>query len=203
MKYQLQPETAVLDNNGLTISAGWAIIYSVDAKGEFLQATYQYLPVGVGLPANAYLDAPKEVKDNQAIVRNGQKWTYPQDLRGTMIYSTQTGAETTMQEVGEIPDGYTTIKPTSEFDVWNGEKWVLDTEKQHQHDIDVATSQKKQLLSEANEQISYLQDAIDADIATDEEKTLFAEWKKYRVLLNRVDLNQAPNINYPEKPQLS
>ena len=47
MKYQLKPESAVLDNNGLTQSAGWAIIYNVDAKGEFLQATYQYLPIGV------------------------------------------------------------------------------------------------------------------------------------------------------------
>ena len=203
MKYQLQPQSAVLDNNGLTISAGWVITYNVDAKGELLQATYQYLPVGVGLPANAYLDAPKSVKDNQAIIHDGQQWTYPKDLRGTIIYSTETGAEITMQEVGEIPDGYTALKPTSEFDSWNGEKWVLDTEKQHQYNIDVATSRKKQLLSEANEQISYLQDAIDADIATDEEKTLFAEWKKYRILINRIDVNQSPNINYPYKPQLS
>ncbi len=201
MKYQLQPETAVLDDNGLTISAGWAIIYSVDAKGEFLQATYQYLPIGVGLPANAYLDAPKSVKDNQAIIYNGQKWTYPKDLRGTIIYSIETGAEMIMQEVGEIPDGYTTLKPTSEFDSWNGEKWVLDTEKQHQHDIDVAISQKKQLLSEVNEQISYLQDAVDTEIATDEEKALYAAWKKYRALLNRIDFGAAPEIEWPEKPQ--
>ena len=115
MKYQLQPKSAVLDNSGLTISAGWVVVYNVDAKGEFLQATYQYLPIGVGLPANAYLDAPKSVKDNQAIIHNGQQWTYPKDLRGTKIYSTETGAETTMQEVGEIPDGYTTLKPASEF----------------------------------------------------------------------------------------
>jgi len=203
MKYQLQPEMALLDSNGLTVSAGWAVVYNVDAKGEFLQATYQYLPVGVGLPAHAYLEAPKNVQDNQAIIHNGQQWTYPKDFRGTTIYSTETGAEMTMQEVGEIPEGYTTIKPTSEFDVWDGEKWVLDAEKQHQHDINVATSQKKQLLSDVNEQISYLQDAVDADIATDAEKSLFATLKKYRVLLNRIDVNQAPNINYPDKPQLS
>ena len=42
---------------------------------------------------------------------------------------------------------------------------------------------------------------MDADIATDDEKILFTEWKKYRVLLNRIDVNQAPNINYPEKPE--
>ena len=201
MKYELQPASAVLDKNGLTVSAGWAIVYHIDAKGEFLQATYQYLPVGVGLPAHAYLEAPKNVKDNQAIIHNGQQWTYPRDLRGTIIYSTETGAETTMQEVGDIPEGYTTLKPRSEFDIWDGEKWVLDTEKQHQHDIDVATSQKKQLLSEANEEIAYLQDAIDADIATDAEKTRFAALKKYRVLITRIDVNQAPDIEWPVKPE--
>ena len=201
MKYELQPASAVLDKNGLTISAGWAIIYNVNTEGEFLRATYQYLPVGVGLPANAYLDAPKSVKDNQAIIHNGQQWTYPKDLRGTKVYSTKTGAEKTMQEVGEIPDGYTTTKPISEFDSWDGEKWVLDTEKQHQHDINVATSQKKQLLSEANAQIEYLQDATDADIATDAEITLLAVLKKYRVLLNRIDVNQAPDIDWPKQPK--
>lgn len=201
MKYQLQPETAVLDSNGLTVSAGWAVIYNVDAKGEFLQATYQYLPVGVGLPANAYLDAPKSVKDNQAILHNGQKWTYPKDFRGQKVYSIISGAEITITEIGDIADDYTLLKPTSEFDSWNGEQWVLDTEKQHQHDINVATSQKKQLLNEANVQIEYLQDAADAEMATDAEVALLAALKKYRVLLNRIDVNQAPDIEWPVKPE--
>ena len=201
MKYELQPASAVLNKNGLTIKAGWAIIYNVDTKGEFSQATYQYLPVGVGLPAHAYLEAPKNVQDNQAIIHNGQQWTYLKDLRGTTIYSTETGAEMTMQEVGEIPEGYTTLQPSSEFDSWDGEKWVLDTEKQHQNDIDVATSQKKQLLSKATEQISYLQDAVDLQIATEQETQLLAEWKKYRALLNRIDVQQAPNIDWPKQPK--
>ena len=129
MKYQLQPESAVLDNSGLTISAGWVVVYNVDAKGEFLQATYQYLPIGVGLPANAYLEAPQSVKDNQAIIHDGQQWTYPKDLRGTKIYSIETGGETILQEVGEIPDGFTELKPTSEFDSWDGKKWQLQSRK--------------------------------------------------------------------------
>ena len=202
MKYELQPALAVLDKNGLTITAGWAIIYNVDAKGEFLKASYQYLPVGVGLPANAYLEAPKNVKDNQAIIHNGQQWTYQPDFRGTKIYSTKTGAETTMQEVGEITDGYTIVKPTSQFDSWDGEKWVLDENKQHQHYVAVAAAQKKQLLSEAGSQIDYLQDAIDTDIATDEEKALYAAWKKYRALLNRIDVDAAPEISWPLIPIL-
>ena len=200
MKYQLQPESAVLDNRGLTISAGWAVVYNVNAKGEFLQATYQYLPIGVGLPANAYLEAPQSVKDNQAIIHDGQQWNYPKDLRGTKIYSTETGAETTLQEVGEIPDGYTDLKPVSEFDSWDGKKWQFDKNKQHQYEVNQASIKKNQLLSEAASQLSYLQDAVDSQIASEQEAQLLAEWKKYRVLVNRIDIDQAPNIDWPNNP---
>ena len=201
MKYQLQPQSAVLDSKGLTVSAGWAVVYNVDAKGEFLQATYQYLPTGVGLPAHAYLEAPKNVQENQAIIHNGQQWTYPKDLRGTTIYSTETGAETTMQEVGDIPEGYTTLKPDSEFDKWDGKKWQLDKNKQHQSQVNQATAEKNQLIAEATSQINYLQDAVDSQIASEQEIQLLAEWKKYRVLLNRIDVQQAPNIDWPKQPK--
>ena len=200
MKYQLQPESAVLDNSGLTISAGWVVVYNVDAKGEFLQATYQYLPIGVGLPANAYLEAPQSVKDNQAIIHDGQQWTYPKDLRGTKIYSIETGGETILQEVGEIPDGFTELKPTSEFDSWDGKKWQFDKNKQHQYEVNQASIKKNQLLSEAASQLSYLQDAVDSQIASEQEAQLLAEWKKYRVLVNRIDIDQAPNIDWPNNP---
>ena len=201
MKYQLQPESAVLDNSGLTISAGWAVVYNVDSKGEFLQATYQYLPIGVGLPANAYLEAPQSVKDNQAIIHDGQQWTYPKDLRGTKIYSIETGGETILQEVGEIPDGFTELKPTSEFDSWDGKKWQFDKNKQHQYEVNQASIKKNQLLSEAASQLSYLQDAVDSQIASEQETQLLVEWKKYRVLVNRIDIEQAPNIEWPNQPK--
>ena len=201
MKYQLQPESAVLDNSGLTISAGWAVVYNVDSKGEFLQATYQYLPIGVGLPANAYLEAPQSVKNNQAIIHDGQQWTYPKDLRGTKIYSIETGGETILQEVGEIPDGFTELKPTSEFDSWDGKKWQFDKNKQHQYEVNQASIKKNQLLSEAASQLSYLQDAIDSQIASEQETQLLVEWKKYRVLVNRIDIEQAPNIEWPNQPK--
>lgn len=200
MKYKLQPETAILDDDGITITAGWAVIYNVDFSGEYSNATYQYLPVGVGVPANAYLDAPKPVGDGQAIVRVGDSWTYPNDYRGQTIYSTENGAESTINKIGDVPNGYTLLKPDP-FDVWNGKKWVLDENKQRQHAVDIAIEQKKQLLNEATTQIDYLQDAIDTNIATDDEKTLFSAWKKYRALLNRIDVNTAPKIDWPEKPE--
>ena len=201
MKYQIQPKSAVLDNSGLTISAGWAVIYNVDSKGEFLQTTYQYLPIGVGLPANAYLEAPQSVKDNQAIIHDGQQWIYPKDLRGTKIYSIETGGETILQEVGEIPDGFTELKPTSEFDSWDGKKWQFDKNKQHQYEVNQALTKKNQFLAEAASQLSYLQDAINSQIASEQEAQLLVEWKKYRVLINRIDIELAPNIEWPNQPK--
>ena len=201
MKYQIQPKSAVLDNSGLTISAGWVVVYNVDAKGEFLQATYQYLPIGVGLPANAYLEAPQSVKDNQAIIHDGQQWIYPKDLRGTKIYSIETGGETILQEVGEIPDGFTELKPTSEFDSWDGKKWQFDKNKQHQYEVNQALTKKNQFLAEAALQLSYLQDAVDSQIASEQEAQLLVEWKKYRVLINRIDIELAPNIEWPNQPK--
>ncbi|MBJ9238943.1 tail fiber assembly protein [Citrobacter braakii] len=52
----------------------------------------------------------------------------------------------------------------------------------------------------ADAEISWRQDAVDAGIATKEETAALTEWKKYRVLLMRVDTSLAPNIDWPEVP---
>lgn len=201
MKYQLQPEIAILDENGLTTSSGWAIVYNTNAiTNEYLGATYQFLPVGVGLPAQSYLDAPKEVDNDHAIVRQNNKWAYPADHRGKKIYSIGTGTESTVTSIGDISDGFTLLKPNSEFDSWNGKKWVLDKEKQHQYEIAIAQSQQSQLLTGANSAISNLQDAVDANIATEQQREMLKKWKKYRFELNQIDVNTAPDIYWPEKP---
>ncbi|HIE7558563.1 TPA: tail fiber assembly protein [Citrobacter amalonaticus] len=46
---------------------------------------------------------------------------------------------------------------------------------------------KNSLRVKADAEISWRQDAVDAGIATEEETAALAEWKKYRVLLMRVD----------------
>lgn len=65
-----------------------------------------------------------------------------------------------------------------------------------------AEQQKQILLSEASEAIAPLQDAVDLDIATDEEIAKLKAWKTYRVFLNRVDTSIAPSIEWPEKPTM-
>lgn len=63
-------------------------------------------------------------------------------------------------------------------------------------------TQRDSLLAMASEKIAPLQDAVDLDMATDEEVASLKEWKKYRVQLNRVEQQSGfPNqIEWPEMP---
>ncbi|MBS9443322.1 tail fiber assembly protein [Photorhabdus heterorhabditis] len=66
--------------------------------------------------------------------------------------------------------------------------------------ISIAEIQRKQFISLANKKITPLTDAVELDIATDEEMLSLKEWKKYRVMLNRVDTSKAPDIDWPIAP---
>ena len=55
-------------------------------------------------------------------------------------------------------------------------------------------------IQEFSEYIAPLQDAVDLEIATEEENSLLEAWKKYRVLLNRVNTTTAPDIEWPTGP---
>ncbi|ENX4469958.1 tail fiber assembly protein [Enterobacter roggenkampii] len=59
---------------------------------------------------------------------------------------------------------------------------------------------KNSLRLTADAEISWRQDAVDAGIATAGETAALTEWKMYRVLLMRVDISKAPDINWPETP---
>ncbi|HBA8544058.1 TPA: tail fiber assembly protein [Escherichia coli] len=77
---------------------------------------------------------------------------------------------------------------------------MKDTEAEKLFRIREAEETKNSLMQAANEHIAPLQDAVDLEIATEEEASLLAAWKKYRVLLNRVDTSTAPDIEWPANP---
>ncbi|HBL8879648.1 TPA: tail fiber assembly protein [Enterobacter cloacae] len=64
-----------------------------------------------------------------------------------------------------------------------------------------AIEKKQILMNEAMAVIAPLEDAAEFGISTEKEATLLVEWKKYRVLLNRVDTSKAPEIEWPEVPE--
>ncbi|WP_211130385.1 tail fiber assembly protein [Serratia surfactantfaciens] len=82
-------------------------------------------------------------------------------------------------------------------------KPVLSNPPPPTHEELVAISELKRnvLLSEATVKITPLQDAVDIGIAVNDEISMLREWKKYRVLLSRVDVNNVQNIEWPEQPK--
>lgn len=67
--------------------------------------------------------------------------------------------------------------------------------------VALAEETKAVLMTETNARILPLQDAFDLGLETEEEKQLLLAWKKYRVLLSRVDTETAPDIEWPEQPE--
>ncbi|WP_272525833.1 tail fiber assembly protein [Providencia sp. PROV189] len=202
--YNLEIEQAEIGQNGLATKAGWIKTYIADpTTREYLNANMEYIYFDVSVSAGAYTDAPElPTKTGFAVVRSedGSKWEIVTDNRGKTAYSTETRQPIEVDFIGDLPETLTLLEPKTEFDAWNGKKWVTDTEAQKAALIAQAEQEKSQRLDEANNMLTYVQDSIDTGLATDEEAAALQAWKKYRVLLNRIDTSLAPNIEWPEKP---
>lgn len=86
---------------------------------------------------------------------------------------------------------------------WNSSNnsWEMSEAAEQQQKDDAraaATQQKSALKAAADSEIAWRLDAVDAGIATDEEASSLAEWKKYRVILMRVDTSKP---EWPDMPE--
>lgn len=91
------------------------------------------------------------------------------------------------------------IFATCKFD--NGE-WIEDQDKINlinESKIQANKDEYASRLNEANTTIAVMQDVIDLDMQESNEDEQLKYWKKYRILLTRVDTDQV-DINWPEKP---
>lgn len=83
--------------------------------------------------------------------------------------------------------------------VWNGTK-IIPRQFTREELIQQAETRRGELLAEASDVIAPLQDASDLGIAAYEEAAMLLLWKRYRVMLNRLDLSTLPDIQWPERP---
>ncbi|WP_261372097.1 tail fiber assembly protein [Yersinia bercovieri] len=141
---------------------------------------------------------------DKAVRRNdaGNAWEIVTDLRGKTAYSTETGQPEEISFIGELPDILTLLAPNTDFDKWNGAKWVTDKALQQAAATQEAEEKKTRLLNAAAAKIAPLQDAVDTGMATDDDFTQLLAWKTYRVLLNRIDTSKAPDIEWPVAPKV-
>lgn len=94
------------------------------------------------------------------------------------------------------PAGLIRVCGDDGFPAWGQVPPVPDEEL-----VQIANNQRDQFMSLANEIILPLQDAVDLDIATESEMEKLQHWKRYRVMLNRVDTSLAPEILWPQQPE--
>ncbi|ADO47394.1 tail fiber assembly protein [[Enterobacter] lignolyticus] len=194
-------EKATLDKSGIAAKAGNITVYNYDRETrEYLSSTVEFLAVGVGIPANSCTETPVDAKSGFAVCRSPEGWEYVADHRGETVWSTADGSASMVGYIGEIKEGFTGGAPSTPYDVWDGNSWVTDTAAQYAADMAAAEQQKTALRTNADNAIAWRQDAVDTRIATAEETAALAEWKKYRVLLMRIDTSKAPAIEWPTPP---
>ncbi|ENX4510117.1 TPA: tail fiber assembly protein [Enterobacter asburiae] len=195
---------AKMNGEQIATSAGDVTVFNYDGETrEYLSSSVEYLPEGVGIPANSCMDAPGESKEGFAICRNADftAWEYVADHRGETVYSTETGESVTVSLPGDYPVGTTTVAPATSYDTWNGSKWVTDTEAQHAADVEAAEQQKAALLLEAQATISLWQTELQLGIISDEDKASLIAWMNYIKAVQAVDTSKAPDITWPDKPE--
>lgn len=191
---------AVFDSNFIATQAGSVQVFHFDSNSrEFIGIEDIYVPLGVGIPAFTCLDEPPVQNEYQVAVRSEDNsfWSVTDDFRGIPAYDLQTLASHVINELGPIPDTVTTSAPSTPYDKWDGSAWVTDADAQHIADIAAADLQKKQMITQVSGDISILQDAVNLNMATDDEKSRLTALQAYRVQLNRVDTSFAPNIVWP------
>ncbi|EAR2170788.1 tail fiber assembly protein [Salmonella enterica] len=168
---------------------------------EFIGAGDAYIPPHTGLPANCTDIAPPDIPSSYIAVFDAETetWRLHEDHRGETVYDTTTGNQVYISELGPLPENVTSVSPDGEYQKWDSKAkvWVKDEAAETAARLREAEGTKSRLLQMASEKIAPLQDAVDLDIATDDEKAQLDEWKKYRVLVNRVDISKP---DWPEQP---
>ncbi|EQB99805.1 tail fiber assembly protein [Photorhabdus temperata] len=195
---------AILDKNNIAINSGNIIVFNYNASTrEYLSSTDEYISVGVGLPANSCTDAPPDAKEGYVACRSSDStnWLIVADYRGKIAYNTQTGKPQEIIEPGELPEILTFKQPATDFDKWDGEKWVTDIEAQKASQIEQAEQQRATLRQQADEAMTLLQYAVETEMASEAEKALLLAWKRYVVLLSRVDISLVSDIEWPKIPE--
>jgi Bacteriophage tail assembly protein len=178
-------------------------IYNLLAgTNEFIGEGDAYIPPHTGLPANSTDIAPPDIPAGL--------WLFSTVMRHRGISLKIIGVKRFMTWLPATrylflnSDRYRNMSPgyppEGEFQKWNGTAWVKDTEAEKLFRIREAEETKNNLMQVASEHIAPLQDAADLEIATEEEISLLEAWKKYRVLLNRVDTSTAQDIEWPALP---
>ncbi|EEV9013775.1 tail fiber assembly protein [Escherichia fergusonii] len=199
-------DNAALNSECIATKAGNVTVYNFDGETrEYISPSIEYLAVGVGIPAYSCLDAPDTCKDGYAICRSAglNSWEYIPDHRGEIVYNIETGESKEITALGDYPEKTTTIAPLTPYDKWDGAKWVTDTEAQHRAAVETAEQMRQSLIDAAISSIALIQLKLRAGRKLTEDETVKLNYVlDYIDVVAATDISTAPDINWPERPEL-
>jgi len=195
-------EKVSFDKNGLALTSGNVIIYNFGpSNGFFSSSVDEYIPQGVGLPAYSTLVAPPENVLKKLYFFSAESWHLVEDHRGEIVFDTKTGAAVLINMPGNYPKNTTTMKPLTEYDVWDGSQWITDVAAQHEAKLDSAEKKYTELLEKAKTKISLWQTELQLGMITDKDKTSLIKWLTYISELKKVKTEHALDIIWPLPPR--
>lgn len=136
------------------------------------------------------------------------KWEVIEDHRGEQFYTADGDHYYgEYKGIGSLPEGVANAPRPTQYHDWDGKEWVLNEDRKAKDEAFFNKKSNEQKLTDEREKAKYmiepLEDAIELEIATEEEVQRLKEWKKYRVLLSRVPSQPGyPDvIDWPESPE--
>ena len=174
------------------------INYYYDNTNDLKPFTHQLEANDDTLPPDNALRIAPTFKEGYCPCEQDGKWILVEDNREKTAFNIETKETVKIDYLGELKAGFTLLEPF-EFCKWNGEKWILDEEQKNAFIIKLNQSKLANLLSDANSEIEILNDKIELEIATDDDKKLLKKWKLYRIQLKSIDTNKL-DIEFPAKP---
>ena len=138
-------------------------------------------------------------------------WAVLEDHRNEELYKKLDGEKfifdkATYNGLGPIPEHLTTLPRPTPDHIWRNDSWWIDPaveqaaqEAKLKAELDARIQAETQ---RANQVITPLQDAVELDIATEQEQETYTAWRRYRVLLSRIhDQAGYPiNVDFPGAP---
>ncbi|CAI1157112.1 Caudovirales tail fibre assembly protein [Serratia quinivorans] len=186
---------------GVWDGTNWTYISDVRGSTYWDQRGNQFVMMELAaLPEWAVTVAPPTAEPGHAVLYTADAWQQIEDRTGQTYYTADGRPQAVPDAYFILPPDCTFTPPVTPWDQWDGEQWVTDTAAQQRAAVEQAAQRRQQLRQQADQQIELLNDAAEAGISEEGDDQRLANWKKYRVLLSRVDIGQAPDIPWPALP---
>ena len=153
-------------------------------------------------PAQAAPDAPPEIPSGMLARRlpDDSGWELVADTLG--VWYDATGSQVRIDSLDADVSSLTREAPPDNTSMLVNGEWQPDPAKVAAAAKATADAAVTSGMAEAARQIAVLQDAVELDIATAAEAAAHTAWRKYRVLLSRVQSDPAyPDVTLPTQPE--